>query len=516
MNTVSDLPNLSDLRRLTGDFFTLFGAHTCDDGDEGLQVRLPPDLAAHFGKDRLYLVFSADDLSPYEDLVVYGSRIFDRMMAWLEGRGEYTRWRLPVRDLDRAFDDGPPPELTFANCAVEQANARLEEMLFFVFNFRLIYTADDRREEIHTVVLDVDGRPQPDAQSALTRPPADISDDAAKKAHRLVDIPPAKAPTPARLAELAEQAQSLAVTHAEAQAVTLEANLHQRLQRVLARLTTYYRRQIDEVAARDEARAEEARQVMEQDLQRKIADELENHRLRVQVRLVSAAQIGQPVWRYRLGLKSRHATHTLALQRDLYSGDLTPVLCHACGRPTTEIALCAARHVAGADCVRTCRDCERDVCAACGLQDCAVCGEPVCHKCKSVCHVCGSWACSAHACRCPVCGKKTCTTHSFECKICRQRYCTGCQVRRRVCKTCAALKPAQVEDLAGWPAELAEIQQRYPRWRVGQNTRYRLYLGARFMGRAVIVQDRKSSEVLSSSEKGLRGRLVRRPVRAQR
>jgi hypothetical protein len=516
MNTAPDLPNLSDLRRLTGDFFTLFGAHARDDGDEGLQVRLPPDLAAHFGKDRLYLVFSADDLSPYEDLVVYGSRIFDRMMAWLEGRGEYTRWRLPVRALDRALDDGPPPELTFANCVVEQAHACLEETLFFVFNFRLIYTADDRREEIHTVVLDADGRPRPDVQSALILPPTDVSDDAARKALRFVDIPPAKSPGPARLAELAEQAQSLAVAHAEAQAVTLEANLQQRLQRVLVRLTFYYRRQIDEIAARDEARAEEARRVMEQDLQRKIADELENHRLRVQVRLVSTAQVGRPVWRYQLGLKSRHATHTLALQRDLHSGDLTPILCHACGRPTTEIALCAAGHVVGADCVRACRDCKRDVCVACGLQDCAVCGEPVCHECKSVCHLCGGWACRPHACRCPICGEETCTAHSFECKVCGQRYCAGCQDRRRVCQTCAALKPAQEEDLAGWPAELAEIQQRYPRWRVGQNTRYRLYVGTRLMGRAVIVQDQETGEVLSSNERGLRGHLVRRLWRTWR
>ncbi len=502
MNPTPDLLNPSDLQTLACDFFTLFGAHVRDDGDGGLKVRLPPDLAAHFGKDRLYLVFSAADLSPYEDLVVYGSRVFDRMMARLEGRGERARWQLPLRAFDLALNASPPSELTFVNCAVGQADARLEEAPLFVFNFRLIYTADDRREEIYTLVLDADGQPRPEIQSALTLASENVPGDTEREMHRPVDIPPAKAPGPARLARLAEQAQSLAMARAEAQAATLEIDLHRRLQRVLMRLTSYYRRQIEEIAVRDEAHAEETRQVMEGDLQRKIADELESHRLRVQIRLVSTAQLDQPVQRYQLALHSRHATHTLTLQRDLHTGNLAPVLCHACGQPMTEITLCAAGHLADAGCAYTCCDCERDVCVACGIQNCAVCGDLVCHECKIVCHLCGDWACREHALLCPICGEQACAQHSFQCMICKQRYCTGCRSRGNICQTCAALATVQPEDLAGW-TELAGLQRHYPRWWVGQNARYRLYVATRFMGRAVVVQDRETGEVLSSSEQVL-------------
>ena len=491
------------MRTLARDFFTLFGAHVRDAGDGEVEVHLPPDLAAHFGKERLYLVFSTTELSPYEDLVVYGSRVFEDMMAWLEGRGERVRWRLPVRALDHAFEDGPPTELTFVNCAVEQADARSEEALLFGFNFRLTYTADDRREEIYTVILDADGQPHPEMQHLLK-----VSQDVSLKDNSSDGVvTPAKAPTRTRLVELAEEAQARAVTHAETQAAALEADLHQRLHRVLVRLTTYYQRQIDEVATRDEARAEEARQVMEEDLQRKIADELESHRLRVQVRLVSTAQVGRPVRHYPVVLRSRHVTHTLALRRDLHTGELDPIPCHACEQPMTEIALCAAGHVVGADCVRTCHDCGRDVCTACGVQTCAVCRKLVCHECKHICHVCGDWACGEHFLVCPICEEETCTAHSFECKVCRQRYSINCQTQKRVCKTCATLEPVLPEKVIIFTRDLAELQQRYRHWWRGQNARYRIYKGERFLGHIVVVEDRATGKMILRREGGLRARL---------
>jgi len=500
----------TSLQALARDFFTLYGAYVRDDGDARLQVRLPPDLALHFGRDRLYLVFSAAELSPYEDLVAYGSHIFDQMMAWLADRGSRTSWQLPVRAFDHTFDDGPPPELAFVNCTVEQASARSREELYFFFNFCLTFTADDLRQEIYTIVLDDKGCPHPEMQRALSLPPdrallTPLEGDPLQETAGGY-VPPAEVPTLTRLAELAEQAQALAVNHAEAQAAALEVDLHKRLRRAVVRLTSYYQRQIEEIAARDETRAGEARQVMQEDLQRKIADELESHRLRVQVRLLSTAQVGRPVRHYQMALQSRHSAGTLALQRDLYTGDLEPVLCHACGQPATEIALCSAGHIAGADCVHTCCDCERDVCTACGVQNCAVCRRPVCQECKSICHVCGGWVCGEHSLECPICGRKACTAHSFRCKICGRRYCTACQARRGVCETCAALLPVSLEDVAGWTGVLAELRRRYPRWAVGQNARYCIYRGVRFLGHVVVVQDRRTDEIVSRREGGLRAR----------
>ncbi|MFZ5916798.1 MAG: hypothetical protein ACOYZ7_07695 [Chloroflexota bacterium] len=492
----------TDTRAFTRDFFTLFGAHVRDDGDTGLEVHLPPEMAAHFGKARLSLAFSVADLASYQELVVSGSRIFDQMIAWLANRGERTLWRLPVRNQAHAIDDSPPPELTWVNCTVDTSDARTQEELFFVFNFRLVYTADDRREEIHTAVLDAHGQPRPEMR-ALVHPPTEIDWPQPVPSDWLS---PATPPTLSQLTKLAHKARSLAVAQAKTRAETLEHELHHRLYRVLARLQTYYQRQTEELIAGDETRADEIRDLLTQELQRKMAEELENHRLRLQVQLLSLAQIGRPVRHHSLTLRSPHASHTLTVQRDLNSGELTPLLCHACGQPTTHLALCAGGHVAGADCVSTCRDCQRDRCTACGIQGCVVCSQPVCNDCKHICHLCGGWACSEHASLCPVCQRIACADHTFYCRICGQPTCASCRARRNVCHTCATLALALPHDMAAWPAELIGLQQRYSRWQVAQNTRYRIYRGARFLGQVVVVQDRRTHEVISIRQRGLLAR----------
>ena len=78
------------MKSFAENFFRHFGAQVEPQGDE-LIVHLLPDLAEVFGKPRLYLVFAergkTRDLSPVEDLLVYGSRTFDRMLTLLQDRG---------------------------------------------------------------------------------------------------------------------------------------------------------------------------------------------------------------------------------------------------------------------------------------------------------------------------------------------------------------------------------------------------------------------------------------------
>ena len=99
------------MRSFAESFFTRFGAATYPLDDE-LVVDLPPDLAAIFGKARLYLVFADNqseprELSPVEDLLIYGSRTFDQMIGLLAGRGEATQLALPTQVAPGA--DGQPP-----------------------------------------------------------------------------------------------------------------------------------------------------------------------------------------------------------------------------------------------------------------------------------------------------------------------------------------------------------------------------------------------------------------------
>ena len=109
-------------------FFRSFGARIEPQGEEWV-VDLPPELAETFGKVRLYLVFSQAQaeprqLSPTEDLLVYGSRTFDRMLALLEGRGEATWLRLSGRAEPAGSNSFPLP---LHNCRAEQIQTHLRQ-----------------------------------------------------------------------------------------------------------------------------------------------------------------------------------------------------------------------------------------------------------------------------------------------------------------------------------------------------------------------------------------------------
>src|SRR6187401_3875787 len=80
-------------------FFRYFGAQLLAN-DHELIVDLPPELVSVFGKNRLYLVLpqgqgEVRELSPTEDLLVYGSRVFDQMLSLLAGRGEAVHLYFP-------------------------------------------------------------------------------------------------------------------------------------------------------------------------------------------------------------------------------------------------------------------------------------------------------------------------------------------------------------------------------------------------------------------------------------
>ena len=62
-----------------------------------LEVALPQELAAHFGTERLDLCFHGAEPAPGQELVSHGSRVFDRMVSFLDRRSAFTVQRLPVR-----------------------------------------------------------------------------------------------------------------------------------------------------------------------------------------------------------------------------------------------------------------------------------------------------------------------------------------------------------------------------------------------------------------------------------
>jgi hypothetical protein len=419
--------DLLSLREFTLSFFEEFGAQILpsnDDGDDPIVVILPLDLEKHFGKRQLNLVFQNAEVTSETDLVAYGSRVFDRIMAYLERQGTVLVHRLPVRfsGADMLLQAVRP-----MNAAIADVKMAQRDYLLLLFNWHITFRADDKREEIYPVLIDETGKRLP-----LAIEPGDGGLDLEQLLADAEPIPPEVdadgQPTPAKLPPMthlvrwAETARKYALYHADVGSVAHEAEILPRLHKVLARLTTYYEQQIQEVYDTHDPTGEKRRS-LEEDLQRKIAEEIENHRLRVQVRLFSYGVFRLPVATADLTVSDGQREAPVRITRNLYTGALRRPTCQSCAREVENLVLCRNGHISCDDCMVQCQHCQDVLCAECGVEACPVCGQLNCDTCGQTCWVCGQRACPEHISTCPVCGDTVCLACQDECSACGSRQC---------------------------------------------------------------------------------------------
>jgi len=437
------------MRAFAIDFFSAFGAQIEYRAGDELTVHLSPELAAHFGKTPLYLTFRAVELSPFEDIVVYGSRVFEQMIAWLDGgdarsgRGLYAALHLPARYARPIDNDAPPPGLTWHNVSVESfSHSKIS--LYTVFNFRIVYTSDDRREELLTVVLDEQGEPHPELTEAY------------RDAVEPNELPRLASET---LERLAERAVALVQTKARQRGAEIEAEQRARVERTLAQLRRFYEQRIaevDEAEDEEDAAGQEERAALKaflnEELARKLAEEVDRHRVRAEITPVNWATLTIPMQHYKLTLRRPNGvSQTLTVAHNLHSGALTPLLCHACGQPIVTLGLCDNGHLAGPECLHTCAVCGRDICTACGMVSDPIGGEWVCADCAVRCDACGQLFIPAHTAPCAACGRMHCRRDLRRCPVCGQQFCTAHMVKCGVCGELRCLNDARVCQAGGHP-----------------------------------------------------------------
>ena len=417
------------LRQFTLDFFSFFGAPVRreDRRKNGvLSVELEGPLADYFDAASLRLCFGHSDDGAGCELMAHGSRMFDRMMSYLDGRSASTLLELPRRhtsseELMRAVR---PLNASITNLQMREQSRRL-----YVFNWHLTFRSDEKYEELYTVLLNDDGERVLLAGSPGAAENAPVletlfadGEGADARAGNGNDSAPLKMSPMTHLIRMAEAARKYAVYHADLQCAGHEAEILPRLYRTLNRITTYYGQQIEEVYDTHD-RDGEKRRALELDMERKIAEEVENHRLRVGVDLFSYAVFQIPVAVAELTLSDGKREAQLQVTRDRYSGAIERPRCHACGEETGAIALDRNGHVTCDNCIEQCASCQEIVCAACGVEPCPVCGKQNCAECGAECWACGERACPDHIDACPVCGDSVCHACQAVCGHCGVRQC---------------------------------------------------------------------------------------------
>lgn len=461
--------HIDDLYQFTVDFFTILGGtiKRLNRRKHGpLQVTLSAELAEYFAAEQLTLAFQQAEPVQGQALVAHGSPIFDKMLAFLDRKSAVALQQLPIRHSagEELLQAVKPTNAGIVNLRTTQTTQHL-----YVFHWRITYRADDKREEIYTITLDETGErvpqrmaeqdpkdaarpsgntpapPQLDVTALLAdgeEPPQEVDEEGQP-------LPP-KLPPMTHLVRLAERARKYAIYHADVRCVSHEADILPRLYKTLNRLSSYYQQQIEEVYEAHDPLGEK-RRALELDLERKLAEEVENHRLRVQLQLVNYAIFLMPVTEAQMTLSDGKQEVMVTVERNRYSGELRRPSCHACGQPATAIAIDRNGHITCDDCIEQCGTCQDILCAACGVEPCPVCGTTNCDTCGQLCWACGERACQEHISSCPTCGDAVCHSCQTECAVCGVRQCrshlrvdhvhTQQGETRLVCRSCAIRCP---------------------------------------------------------------------------
>lgn len=287
------------------------------------------------------------------------------------------------------------------------------------FNFKAALITDEKREQLVSVVMDVQaGWAVPELihverLATLADEPAFDHLSPAPLRWRPEGQPLASSEPPgeltmALLVGLLERATRAAL---EELAVPLEA-LRRRSTRYLeldrARLTQYYG-DITHDLERRIARASDQyrRDALEEKLiaaqaerEVKLADAEAKHRLRVELQLINLLVIAQPKLLLPLRVENRTARVTRTLVWDPLLRRLEPLLCDVCGRAATRLVLCNGGHLVHEDCLlpQQCVDCKRVYCQSCADQmtTCVVCERAVCILSLNHCSTCGRGTCREH------------------------------------------------------------------------------------------------------------------------
>ena len=538
------------MRDFAWDYFSRLGATLPAEPGEEWEVVLPPPLAERFGRPALHLVFDAELLSPNEDLVVFGSRTFDAMLEHLRQAGRVTAVRLPPRHA--AQPDFAP--LRTARGELRQAATAESTGHAALLVYRVSYTSDERLEELEVVACGgPGGRERPElAEAELSALPL------------AADVLPASG----EWEQMVEAAQVLVAERARRRAQELRGDVQARLATQVARLRRYYGQLESEVRGKDEPARRQNAQVVRRELEAKVAEARDMHRIRVSMELVGVATMALPVQAYQAELAGAGSSVPVAAERCLHTGSVSLPACAVCGQATDTVEVCRGAHVVCGECWGECAGCGQAVCRECGLAFCVLGGERLCATCRRLCARCGEPVCGAHsaACSvcaetvcaacgpvCPRCGQAECRTHLVACSVCSAPACSHCAA---TCASCGALlcpdhaaacdwcgRPLCSGHLATCPGcggaycaacgpscplctalaqappvpagNLVALLGQYPglsdhpRWRMVRTPRVRLFRSASLLA-PVTVRTDLAGQVLGTVQKGLLDRLLRR------
>ena len=306
-------------------------------------ILLPSALEAAVGRALVRLAEDPAALAtePGAELATPGSPVVDELIAWASGRGQVAWSRLPAGRLRRkGLREEVERTLTFLNCRVRHDGNEPDvlDTRYAQFNFRVTYLSDEKREQCHTIPVNLwSGHVNLALAGRLEEPPTADPDGLQRPEAPAIPV---------------EQAYATA-REALQQCVGVESRHHRdRIEKrfgvEFARVSGYYdqiahdlrlRRRAAEPAADPAAEDGLARKLhaAQVERQRKLQELGEKYRLRTHARLTSARILVQAKTYFTLLLDRGSATRRLVLCYDSWLERLEPPACESCRMGTTRV-----------------------------------------------------------------------------------------------------------------------------------------------------------------------------------
>lgn len=406
----------------------------------GLTVDLSPAMKTLFGQDLLQLVFDARDVDESSELVTHGSYVFNTIYQHLQTAGQKVVGRLDeLHEIDRgAF----VKKVQIVNGEVRSFKMAKEKTADLLFNLKVSYLSDEKSEEIlvlgvdeHGVIFDASTYYREDVlRKHVTALPTKGSIDLSRKSIE------------AQFRSCLKTASARALESGR----TLQQDILKRLHHTVARLKGYYTAQIQELH-RNQPSYEERRVILEREYEHKLKEEIDNHKLRIVLKLLSFQIIERTELRAVMKLKTVGISEEQPFQMifDTFTGTLDYGECPTCRRSMDSIVLDTDGRIGCRECVFTCSSCKKPRARKIAPTGCHVCESPLCENCLTRCSsclkpVCGNHTavcaigeelmCSDCSVQCSVCGRELCNDHSFECAASKTVICFEDRVICRKCR----------------------------------------------------------------------------------
>ena len=317
------------------------GGATEPRGSALLDALLPGDLEFAAGdRSIVTLALSPDSMryDPAAEPASIGSPFVDNLIAYASKRGTTSYGRLDSGILkSKGLKQILEREILFSNCRVrfDDSSIRFSDMHYAVFEFRLTYVSDERRERLFTTPIDLWSN-QPNTRLSELFPTLNIL--------RIDGFDENRAAGGA-VRTAYELAKKIVRERAIADSKVYQARLLQRYEVEHGRIAGYYRQIELDLLRRASLEHDKVKQeaiihkitAVKAEAGGKLHELADKYRIRPKATLVNASLLAQKKTFFQVLIDRGSITRTLELTYDSLLERLDLPSCEQCSRPTTRI-----------------------------------------------------------------------------------------------------------------------------------------------------------------------------------